>query len=101
MKQEYEFNNKKYIIEKDENNLFDYEQLKELVTNYFDNFDYIFIDEAYNKIRLKGFYEKDNKLYNKINDYKIIDEYIKEYCAYDCKYFIIKKTYKEWFKYEW
>jgi len=92
MKQEYEFNNKKYIIEKDENNLFDYEQLKELVTNYFDNFDYIFIDEAYNKIRLKGFNEKDNKGYKKSNDIKSLNDYIENYCAYKCRWCLLKKV---------
>ncbi len=85
-------NNKEYIIEKDENDIFDLEEIKEKVTDYFDNYDYIFGDVAYNKIRLKGFYESNNKNKNSINDIKNLDSYISNYCAYGCKYFLLKKV---------
>jgi uncharacterized protein YutD len=70
---------------------FDKEVLEEKYTSYFEDYDYILGDWAYGKLRLKGFCEKGNKLFKKINDYSSIKEYIKESCAYDCKYFIIKK----------
>lgn len=92
MQKEYEFNNIKYILEKDEHNLFDYSVVKELVTDYFNNFDYIFIDEAYNKIRLKGFNEKSNKNFKKANDIKTLDNYLENYCAYKCKWCLLKKV---------
>ena len=37
------------------------------------------------------FDQKKNKKYKKINDYNQIQEYIKKNCAYDCRYFILKK----------
>ena len=74
-----------YSLEKEYKNGFD---LTELTNKYTD---YILGDWAYNKLRLKGFCNKDNKLFNSINDYSKIDDYIKEICAYECKYFIIKK----------
>ena len=77
MLKEYEFNNKKYIIEKDDNKIFDYETMKDLITSYFDDYDYIFADVAYNKLRLKGFCDKNNKLYKKNNDITTLDDYIK------------------------
>ena len=49
-------------------------------------------DWAYSKLRLKGFNEKTNEKYSKVNDYERIDEYIKNHCAYECRYFILKKS---------
>ena len=60
-------------------------------TDYFYDYDYIVGDVAYSKLRLKGFYDEKNKKVNKINNYKYVDEYLKNYCAVDCKYFILKK----------
>lgn len=70
---------------------FDLEALEEKYTSYFEEYDYILGDWAYGKLRLKGFCEKGNKLFKKINDYASIKDYIKEHCAYDCRYFIIKR----------
>ena len=80
-----------YSLEKEYKNGFDLTELTNKYTNYFKDYDYILGDWAYNKLRLKGFCNKDNKLFNSINDYSKIDDYIKEIRAYECKYFIIKK----------
>ena len=84
-------NNQKYELVKEYKNGFNLEELTERYTDYFDDYDYILGDYAYNKLRLKGFCDKDNKLFKVINDYSKIDLYISNSCAYDCKYFIIKK----------
>ena len=42
-------------------------------------------------MRLKGFYESKNKLTKKINDIKYLDDYLKDFCACQCPYFLIKK----------
>ncbi len=81
----------KYEVIKDYKSGFDAEQLTLRYTDYFKDYDYILGDWAYGKLRLKGFCNKDNALFNSINDYNSIDTYIKENCAYDCRYFIIKK----------
>lgn len=81
-----------YIVEKDNDKIIDIDLLEEMVTDYFNNYDYIFGDIAYDKLRLKGFYDNNNKLKNKINDIKLLDNYIKDYCAYGCKWFLIKKV---------
>ncbi len=60
-------------------------------TDYFDDYDYILGDWSYGKLRLKGFCDKKNKIFNTINDSEKINDYIKNNCAYDCKYFILKK----------
>ena len=89
---EYEFLGKKYTIEKQVGESFDYEELKEKITDYFESYDYILCDIAYHKVRLKGFYDQNNKKANKINSIKGLDNYIKEYCAYGCNYFLLKKV---------
>ena len=86
-----EFGCNKYELYKNYKEGFDYESIKEIWTDYFDDYDYILGDWSYGKLRLKGFCNKTNKKYKTINDIKIIDEYIKIHCAYDCKYFILKK----------
>lgn len=90
---------KKVILENNEYTLieeykdgFDLEALTERYTSYFEEYDYILGDWAYGKLRLKGFCEKGNKLFKKINDFEFVKDYIKEKCAYDCKYFILKKN---------
>ena len=84
--------NKKYEVIKNYKDALDVSDLEGKITEYFDNFDYILGDYAYGKVRLKGFNEKGNKNYKNINDYKKIDEYISKNCAFDCKYFIIKRV---------
>ena len=71
---------------------FDLELFKSLYTDYFYEYDYILGDYAYNKLRLKGFCVKSNKKFNNINDFKDKDKYLKEQCAYKCKYFVLKRV---------
>jgi len=71
---------------------FDLESLKERFTDYFEKYDYVVGDWSYGKLRLKGFNDKKNKNFNKINDYKNLNNYIENYCSYGCKYFVIKKV---------
>ena len=82
----------KYKLIKDYKDAFDKDLFLEKYTSYFENFDYIVGDIAYSKLRLNGFNNKDNKFYNKINDYKNVEKYLKENCAYDCKYFILERV---------
>lgn len=84
-------NNTKYLVVKNYNDALDEDTLKEKMTEYFENFDYIVGDWAYGKIRLKGFYDSTNKSVKNINDIKNLDDYINNYCAYGCKYFVLKK----------
>ena len=67
------------------------EDLEDKFTDYFYDYDYVVGDIAYNKLRLKGFYDSSNKKAKKINNYKYVDEYLEKYCANDCRHFIIKK----------
>lgn len=83
---------KKFELVRDYKNAFDATDLEGKITDYYDVYDYILGDYAYGKVRLKGFTEKENKNHKPINDFSKIDEYINNYCAYECKYFILKKV---------
>ena len=90
-----EVENNRYKLIKDYRDAFDKDLFLEKYTSYFENYDYIVGDIAYSKLRLKGFNKNNNKFYNKINDYNNVDKYIKDNCAYDCKYFILEKIVSE------
>ena len=92
MKKEIILENIRYTILENKNDCLNIEELKNLFTDYFYDYDYILGDYAYNKLRLKGFCDKKNKKFNNINDINTKDKYLKDLCAYECNYFLIKKT---------
>lgn len=87
----YTFNEHTYALIKDYKNGFAEEVIKEKITDYFDDFDYIVGDWAYSKLRLKGFYDTNNKKVKEYNNINNLDNYLEENCAVDAKYFVIKK----------
>lgn len=87
-----ELNGKKYEIITNDRNCLNIDELKEKVTEYFDDFDYIFGDYAYDKVRLKGFNESTNKKANKLNNIENLEGYKKNYCSYGAKTFLLKKV---------
>ena len=88
---EIEVENNKYRLKENYREAFDKEMFLERYTDYYKDYDYIVGDIAYSKLRLKGFNKKGNKNFNKINDFNNVEKYIKENCAYDCKYFILER----------
>lgn len=85
---------KEYEIINDIKDGFDLEELKSKYTEYFYNYDYIVGDWAYGKLRLKGFCDDKNPINKELNNIKNLEKYINENCAFNCKYFVIKKVYK-------
>lgn len=86
-----ELENNTYELIKNIKDGFDLESVSARYTDFFQDFDYIVGDWAYGKLRLKGFCEKNNKLYKNFNDKDNIDKYIETKCAYGCKWFVLKK----------
>lgn len=84
-------NDKEYILERNINDCFKLDEISDLLTDYFDDFDYILGDYAYDKLRLKGFCNEDNKRFSEINDITTLDDYIENYCSYKGSYFLLKK----------
>ena len=84
--------NHKYELIKNYKDAFNLEEFSSKYTDYFYDYDYIVGDIAYSKLRLKGFYDSNNKHVLELNDIKYLDNYLKNYCAHDCKYFILKQV---------
>ena len=84
-----------YNLIKENDGAFDLEEVISLATDYFKPYDYIFGDYSYGKLRLKGFYNDSNKKSTSVNKLSYLDEYLKDYCSYGCKYFLIEKV-KKW-----
>lgn len=82
---------RKYQVLKNERDAINIKELEEKLTDYFDNFDYIVGDIAYNKLRLKGFNNKTNKNFKPINDVDKVEQYIEKECAYGCRWFMISE----------
>ena len=84
-------NNRKYQVLNNYKDAIDIEELSLKITEYFDDFDYIVGDIAYGKLRLKGFNSKTNKNFKDYNDVDKVEEYIKQNCAYGCRWFMISE----------
>lgn len=70
---------------------FDLEIVQSFYTDYFYDYDYILGDFSYGRLRLKGFYNSNNKKVKEYNNYKTIKDYLEKYCATECAYFLLKK----------
>lgn len=86
--------NNDYLIIENYKDGYNEEEFKSKLTDYFYDYDYVVGDWAYGKLRLKGFYDKANKKVKDLNNYEKVQEYLKNNCAYGCKYFIAKRVYK-------
>lgn len=69
----------------------DIEEIKSKMTDYFEPYDYVVGDWAYGKLRLKGFYDEKNKNCRNLNNINNLKNYLNDNCAFNCKYFVIKK----------
>ncbi len=86
-----EINGVHYEVIRNDKDCLNVEELVEKITDYFDPYDYIFGDYSYEKVRLKGYYENGNKKAKDINNIKFLDQYIKDYCSFGAKTFLLKK----------
>lgn len=81
-----------YELIKNYRDAYNRDDLESKFTDYFYDYDYVVGDIAYNKLRLKGFYDASNRKAKKLNNFKFVDDYLKKNCANDCRHFIIKKV---------
>lgn len=87
-----EVDGNRYELVKNYRDCFDLNDFISHYTDFFYDYDYIVGDIAYNKLRLKGFYDEKNKKVKSINNYKNVDNYIKNDCSFDSRYYILKKV---------
>ncbi len=88
-------NHIEYELIKNYKNAFQLEDITEKYTDYFEDFDYIVGDYSYDKLRLKGFYQKENPNHRECNNFENVDSYLADFCSYECRYFILEKKKNE------
>lgn len=81
---------KEYIIVENFKDALDSKSLEERYTALLQKYHYIVGDWGHEQLRLKGFYANDAK--NVEDDQKIrtLQDYLREYCAFGCAYFVLK-----------
>lgn len=85
------FNDIQYELVRNDGDCFNYDEVFDKVTDYFEPYDYIFGDYAYGKVRLKGYYDSKNKKVKPVNDIQFLDNYVENYCTFGAKVFLLKK----------
>ena len=83
--------NNSFEIIKDYKNGYNKDEFVNKYTDFYDEYDFVVGDWAYGKLRLKGFYNKNNKNCKEYNNIDNLDIYLKENCAFECAYFVAKR----------
>ena len=81
----------KFKIVEDPDDSFDAKRFKERYTDLFEKFDYIVGDMAYDKLRLRGFYEDDVKAVPVDMHISSLEDYLLEYCNFGVVYYVLKR----------
>lgn len=91
----FRFKDVEYKLIEDYKEAFDIEMMEERFTDYLLKYDYIVGDIAYEKLRLRGFFEDYRK--GVPVDMKIsnLEDYLVEYCNFGCQYFVFERVEKK------
>lgn len=86
---------KNFRLIKDFKSGFDALALEQRYGHVFDKFDYVVGDWGHELLRLKGFYELNHKKIEPDEKIDHLADYLQEYCAYGCAYFILQRLRAE------
>jgi uncharacterized protein YutD len=89
-----QINGTEYELLHDYRNGWNEEEFSKRYSDILNKYDYIVGDWGYNQLRLRGFYENENRNSNYDNKKNAIGEYILEYCNFGCPYFVMHKVGK-------
>ncbi len=91
----FRFQDVEYKLIENHRDAFDLEMMEERFTDYLFKYDYIVGDIAYEKLRLRGFFDDDRK--SVPIDMKIsnLEDYLIEYCNFGCQYFVFERVEKK------
>ncbi len=71
---------------------FDSQKLGERYSEVLARYDYIVGDWGYEQLRLKGFFDKDNRKALPDQRIDMLEDYLYEYCNFGCAYFVIQRV---------
>ncbi|PMB84626.1 YutD family protein [Dolosicoccus paucivorans] len=91
----YSIESNDYALVLNYKDAFDLESFLNRYVPYFEGFDYIVGDWGFDQLRLKGFYDLNRKKAPRNQRIDFLDDYLKEYCNFDCKYFVLEKVEKK------
>ena len=68
------------------------EDFKARYSDVLNKYDYVIGDWGYGQLRLRGFFEDNNRKATYDTKISTLPEYLYEYCNFGCPYFVIKKV---------
>lgn len=71
---------------------FDADRLGERFSEVLTRYDYIVGDWGYDQLRLKGFFNEDNRKSLPEQRIDTLEDYLYEYCNFGCAYFVLERT---------
>lgn len=87
--QHFLLNGHPYELVKEYRKGFNGEELAKRFSSILSKYDYIVGDWGYDQLRLKGFYDQHNPLYNAAQGVETIEDYLFEDCNFGCAYFVV------------
>lgn len=83
--------NRQYKVVMDYREGFQVEKIGERFSDVLARYDYIVGDWGYEQLRLRGFFEVDNKKALPEQRIDTLEDYLYEYCNFGCAYFVIQR----------
>lgn len=83
--------NRQYKVVVDYREAFQIEKIGERYSDVLARYDYIVGDWGYEQLRLRGFFESDNKKAAPEQRIETLEDYLYEYCNFGCAYFVIQR----------
>lgn len=80
-----------YRVVKDYREGFNFEAFENRYQEYFEKFDFIVGDWGFEQLRLRGFYQLNKRKVPREQLIDYLDDYLKEYCNFGCRYFVLAK----------
>lgn len=80
-----------YRLVEDYKEGFNLEDFKQRYVDYYEKFDYLVGDWGHEQLRLKGFYQLNTPRTKASQRISFLDEYLKEFCNFGCRYFVLAK----------
>ncbi|BAB07152.1 YutD family protein [Halalkalibacterium halodurans] len=71
------------------------EAFVERYSDVLNKYDYIVGDWGYNQLRLRGFFDDQNKKSTYDKKISTLQDYLYEYCNFGCAYFVVKRVKTE------
>lgn len=83
---------RQYILVKNHREAFDLEKIGERFSDILSRYDYIVGDWGYDQLRLKGFFDVENRKASPDQRIDTLEDYLYEFCNFGCAYFVIKRV---------